>query len=65
LDDLEVSHGEDGTTTLTGLVQDQAQLHGLLAKIRDLGVTLIQVDVCRSQSTSPCHCCVPQQSYDP
>jgi hypothetical protein len=43
-DDLEVSHQDDGTTALAGVVQDQAQLHGLLAKIRDLGVTLIQLD---------------------
>jgi hypothetical protein len=43
-DDLEVSHQDDGTTMIAGLVQDQAQLHGLLAKIRDLGVTLIQLD---------------------
>ena len=39
--DLSVSHDGDGTTTLTGPVADQAQLHGLLTKIRDLGVTLI------------------------
>jgi hypothetical protein len=44
-DDLEVEHQDDATTTLAGVVQDQAQLHGLLAKIRDLGVTLIQLDV--------------------
>jgi hypothetical protein len=44
-DDLEVSHQDDGTTTLAGVVQDQARLHGLLTKIRDLGVTLIQLDV--------------------
>jgi hypothetical protein len=33
----------DGTTTLRGLVTDQSELHGLLAKVRDLGVTLISV----------------------
>jgi hypothetical protein len=44
-DDLQVEHQDDGTTTLAGVVQDQAQLHGLLAKIRDLGVTLVQLDV--------------------
>jgi hypothetical protein len=36
---------DDGTTTLRGLVADQAALHGLLAKVRDLGVTLISVEV--------------------
>ncbi len=38
-----VTHEPDGTTTLTGVVADQAELHGLLAKIRDLGVTLISL----------------------
>ena len=31
----------DGTTNLTGQVVDQAQLHGVLARIRDLGVPLL------------------------
>jgi hypothetical protein len=34
---------EDGTTTLRGLVTDQAELHGLLTKLRDLGITLISL----------------------
>ena len=33
----------DGTTTIIGTVVDQAELHGLLVKVRDLGVTLISV----------------------
>jgi hypothetical protein len=33
----------DNTTTLTGIVADQAALHGLLAKVRDLGVPLLEV----------------------
>lgn len=41
--DLTLTHRDDGTTTLRGAVADQAQLHGVLAKIRDLGVTLISV----------------------
>ena len=41
--DLALTHEDDGTTSLTGVVADQAELHGLLAKIRDLGVTLISV----------------------
>jgi hypothetical protein len=38
--------GEDGTpiTILEGRVRDQAMLHGLLAKIRDLGLPLLSVD---------------------
>jgi hypothetical protein len=33
----------DGTTTLRGPVVDQAALHGLLQRLRDLGVPLISV----------------------
>ncbi len=35
----------DGNTILTGLVIDQAALHGLLRRIGDLGVTLISVNL--------------------
>jgi hypothetical protein len=45
LGDLALTWDDDGTTTLTGLVEDQSQLHGLLDKIRDLGLTLISVKV--------------------
>ena len=40
---LELTHEDDGTTTLRGAVADQSELHGLLAKIRDVGATLISV----------------------
>jgi hypothetical protein len=43
LDGLTLTHEPDGTTTLRGFVSDQAQLHGLLAKVRDLGATLISL----------------------
>jgi hypothetical protein len=36
---------DDGTTSLTGVLADQAELHGLLSKIRDLGVTLLSVTI--------------------
>lgn len=36
-------HNTDGTTTLTAHVTDQAQLHGLLARLRDIGATLISL----------------------
>ena len=36
---------EDGVDTLlTGPVADQAALHGLLRKLRDLGITLIAIN---------------------
>ena len=34
---------EDGTTLLVGPVVDQAALHGLIARIRDLGLPLLSV----------------------
>jgi hypothetical protein len=40
---LAITHDEDGTTTLRGVVTDQSELHGLLAKVRDLGITLLSV----------------------
>jgi hypothetical protein len=43
--DLTLTREDDGTTCLTGAITDQAELHGLLTKIRDLGVTLISVAV--------------------
>ena len=42
-DGLSLRHESDDTTTLSGPVVDQAALHGLLAKIRDLGLPLISV----------------------
>ena len=40
---MAISPTEDGDTLLTGPVEDQAALHGLLKKVRDLGMTLISV----------------------
>ena len=42
-DGLTLTQLADGTTVLAGIVADQAALHGILAKIRDLGLTLISV----------------------
>jgi hypothetical protein len=42
-DGLEVSSDDRGQTTIAGPVTDQAALHGLLAKIRDLGLELLEV----------------------
>lgn len=38
-----------GTTTLTGTVADQAQLHGLLSGLRDMGVDLLELRVDKSE----------------
>jgi hypothetical protein len=40
---LTLAHEADGTTTLRGHVTDQAQLHGVLGQIRDLGAPLISL----------------------
>ena len=40
---LEITHDGHGNSFLTGVVPDQAALHGILAQIRDLGLTLISI----------------------
>jgi hypothetical protein len=40
---MSLTHAADGTTALSGMVVDQSALHGLLQKLRDLGVPLISV----------------------
>jgi hypothetical protein len=51
-DDLTLIRENDGTTTLRGLVPDQAALHGLLVKVRDLGATLISVELIDGPGTT-------------
>ena len=40
---LTITWEDNGDTLLTGLIVDQALLHGLLRKIRDLGMPLLSV----------------------
>jgi hypothetical protein len=40
---LDVTSTPTGETTLTGPLRDQAALHGILARVRDLGLPLIAV----------------------
>ena len=42
-DELSLSTESGGTTVLRGPVADQAALHGLLQKVRDIGLPLISV----------------------
>ncbi len=41
---LHLDQTAGGDTTLTGLVPDQAALHGIFGRCRDLGLTLISVN---------------------
>jgi len=50
---LTITLTEDGDTLLTGPVVDQAALHGVLRKVRDLGMPLISVNRVPSNETNP------------
>jgi hypothetical protein len=42
-DGLDLTNASDGITVIHGLVADQSALHGLLQKVRDVGLPLISV----------------------
>jgi hypothetical protein len=44
-DGFDITRNSDGTSTLSGSVIDQAELHGVLAKVRDLNIALISVEL--------------------
>ena len=46
-DDLTITNGPNGEAVLAGPLRDQAALHGVLAKLRDLGLALIAVQPAR------------------
>ena len=47
---LTITLSDNGETLLTGPVVDQAALHGLLRKVRDLGMPLLSVNRVTSSS---------------
>jgi hypothetical protein len=52
-DNLSVTQGDDSTTELVGPLVDQAALFGLLARLRDLGATLLLVEYLTAEQGQP------------
>ena len=50
LGELAMTRNDDSSTTLTVSVADQAQLHGVLACLRDIGAVLIELRVTDAQA---------------
>ena len=46
---LKVTEMENGATLISGEISDQAQLFGLLNRIRDLGIPLLEIDCCTNE----------------
>ena len=60
LGELDITRENDGTTTITASIADQAQLHGVLAGLRDIGAVITElrttpepVSTCRSVLEHP------------
>ena len=49
-DGFTITREPDGTTALRGSVVDQAALHGLLQRLRDIGIPLISLTPLEAQS---------------
>jgi hypothetical protein len=49
-DGMTVTNVDDGESMLSGYIRDQAALHGLIIKVRDLGLPLIAIDPLEPES---------------
>ena len=61
LGELDMTRNDDGTTTITTQIADQAQLHGLFAGLRDIGAVITElratdapVSAAKPSQTSTC-----------
>jgi hypothetical protein len=54
-DGLTVTDEIDGTTVLSGPIADQAALHGVLQRVRDLGLPLVSVSCLDANQTKTTH----------
>ncbi len=61
LGELDMTRNDDGTTTITAQIADQAQLHGLFAGLRDIGAVITElrttdalVSAAKPSQTSTC-----------
>lgn len=50
---LSLRHDADGTTVLSGPIADQAALHGVLQRVRDLGIPLISITRSEPERRTP------------
>jgi len=53
LEGFTLTHTAQGETVLLGMVKDQAALYGLIAKLRDLGVNLLMVEIRDAEDGAP------------
>jgi hypothetical protein len=52
-DGMSLSNESDGTTVISGPVVDQAALHGLLQRLRDVGMPLVSITQRTTQERTP------------
>jgi hypothetical protein len=52
---MTLTNSSDGTTVIHGRVADQAALHGLLQKVRDIGLPLVSVTALDRDQRPPPH----------
>lgn len=62
---LTVTRADNGETVLTGPVVDQAALHGVLLKIRDLGLPLLALTRIDPSTVGKSTAAIPAEPDDP